>query len=271
MKRILLLATGVALLWNQAARKAPDPAAESFDYDPLERVLQAYVDSKGLVNYRGLKQDRKDLDGMVRRMTGTSPANAPQLFPTREARLAYWINAYNAWVLRIVLDRYPISSITRIGVIPYGAFFIVRVELGGRKFTLRHLENDIIRAGFHDPRIHFAINCASLSCPPLMRHAYRVEMLDQQLDAAARQFINNDRNVTLDVAGNRIVLSKIFDWYASDFEEGYAERFHKRGTVIDYLKLYLTPERQHILGRLSTAKISYHEYDWGLNEQPTTR
>ncbi len=242
-------------------------APASFDYAPFERVLSSYVDEAGSVNYSGLKQNRADLDRIIQEMARASPSNAPQLFPTRDTQLAYWINAYNAEVLRMVVDHYPTSSITKIGLIPFGAFFVARIELGGKKMTLRSLENDVIRSGFHDPRIHFAINCASRSCPPLVRHLYRPETLDAQLDAAARAFINDNRQVVLDETRHTIVLSKIFDWYASDFQNAYAAKFKKRGTVADYLKVYLTPERLGILEKLSGAKVTYQDYDWGLNDQ----
>ena len=260
---LLLILAGCANAWSWDA-KAP-PAA--LDYAPLERVLAAHVDAHGFVDYPSLKQDRGDLDRMIEEIERTSPASTPELFPTREARLAYWINAYNAWILRIVVDHYPVSSITRIGHVPYGAFFVMRVTLGGKKMTLHSLENDVIRAGFHDPRIHFAINCASRSCPPLARHVYRPETLDRRLDDGARAFINDNRQVTLDEAGRTIVLSKIFDWYASDFKEAVATKFHRQGTALDYLRTYLTPERLKALGKLFGVKPTYHDYDWSLNGQ----
>lgn len=248
-----------------ASKSGEVPA--SFDDAPFQRVLETYIDAAGKVNYAALKRNRGDLDRMILEIESASPENAPQLFPDSNARLAYWINAYNAWVLREVVDHYPIESITKIGAIPYSAFFVNRVTLGGKKMTLRSLENDIIRARFHDPRIHFAINCASLSCPPLAPHVYRADSLDRQLDEAARAFINDNRNVTLDEGGRKIVLSKIFDWYAADFKNYLAARGQKDATVLDYLKLYLPPERRRILDKLSGAKVSFYDYDWGLNEQ----
>jgi len=239
----------------------------SFDYRPLERVLASFVDAEGRVDYAALKQNRGDLDKMIEQISNRSPDNAPQLFPTREAKLAYWINAYNAWILRIVVDNYPTPSITKIGLVPYGAFFVKRVRLGGEEMTLRSLENDIIRGRFHEPRIHFAINCASASCPPLRSHAYLPETLDAQLDAAARAFINNPRHVSFDAAGNRIELSKIFDWYAADFTEAPISKSGGKRTAVDYLKGYLSNERRQVLEKLSQAKISYQDYDWSLNDQ----
>ena len=260
---LLLILAGCANARSQEA-KAP-PAA--MDYAPLARVLADQVDSEGFVDYVGLKQNPADLDRTIEEIERASPASAPELFPSRESRLAYWINAYNAWILRIVVDHYPVSSITRIGGIPYSAFFVMRVTLGGKKMTLHALETDVIRAGFHDPRIHFAINCASRSCPPLARQVYRPETLDRELDQAARAFINDNRQVTLDEAGRKIVLSKIFDWYASDFKDAAAAKFHHPGSVVDYLRTYLTPERQKALDQLSGVKPAYHDYDWSLNER----
>jgi len=240
----------------------------SLDYTPFERVLTAFVNAAGLVDYPALKSRRADLDQFIAQLERSSPANCPKLFPTRDDQLAYWINAYNAWILRLVVDNYPTTSITKIGTIPFGAFFVKRVTLGGKKMTLRSLENDTLRSGFHDPRVHFAINCASRSCPPLARELYQPATLDQQLDHAARAFINDDRNVTLDETSKLLVLSKIFDWYASDFKPVES---NKNGTVIEYLKRYLTPERLKILEGLSGAKITYHEYNWSLNARAAVK
>lgn len=260
-------AVGTLLSFTVILGSKSKASSDTFNDAALERVLTQYVNDSGLVNYAALKENRRDLDDTVEQIQHVSPANAPQVFPTREAQLAYWINAYNALVLRMVVDHYPISSITKIGIIPFSAFFVERPQLGGKRMTLRSLENDVIRAGFHDPRIHFAINCASRSCPPLAQHAYRPETLNQQLDAAARKFINDNANVTLDARSGKVELSKIFDWYASDFKEAYAAKVHRDGTVLDYLKLYLTPERQRVLAQLSGATVRYNQYDWSLNDQ----
>ena len=258
----LAMLLGVATLLGD-----PMPQRASFDYTPLQSVLSNYVDAKGMVDYAPLKRNRGDLDKMIEQISAVSPDNKPQLFPTREAKLAYWINAYNAWILRIVVDNYPTSSITKIGVIPYGAFFVKRVSLGGERMTLRSLENDVIRARFHDPRIHFAINCASASCPPLSTRVYLPGTLDEQLDAAARKFINDNRQVRLDVGGNRIELSKIFDWYASDFTESLSSKPGGKRTVMDYIRGYLDDERRQALAKIPNAKVNYQDYDWSLNDQ----
>ena len=142
-------------------------ARTQIDYQPVERVLASYVDEHGYVDYAGLKKNPLDLDTFIGQISQVSPASHPALFPTREAKLTYWINAHNAWMLRLVVDHYPVKKVTSIGLIPHGVFLWRRIRLGGRKMSLRHLENEIIRKQFGDPRIHFALNCASIGCPRL--------------------------------------------------------------------------------------------------------
>ena len=248
--------------------QVPAPPQPTFDDAPLARILHEYVNDHGLVNYAALKKNHADLDRFIQEISTTSPANAPQIFSTRAGQLAYWINAYNAWVLKIVVDHYPIESITKISLVPFSAFYLTRVTLGGKSMTLNALETSILRSGFHEPRIHFAINCASRSCPPLSQEVYRAETLDKQLNDAARNFVNDNRNVTLDETHHRIVLSMIFKWYARDFESAIQPGSHSRGTtVLDYLRPYLTPDRQMMLSRLKGVAPSYHPYDWSLNGQ----
>ncbi len=244
-----------------------NPQRASFDHTPLQRVLTSYVGAEGRVDYAALKKNRGDLGRMIQQISAVSPDNKPQPFPTREAKLAYWINAYNAWILRLIVDNYPTSSITKIGLISYGVFFIKRVSLGGEKMTLRDQENDIIGARFHDARIPFAINCASASCPPLSTRVYLPEALDEQLTAAARIFLNDDRQVKIEVTGIPIELSKIFDWYASDFTEVLGSRSGGKKTVVDYIRSYLNNERRQALARIPNVKVNYQDYDWSLNDQ----
>lgn len=262
MGRIMLLLVILALPAHAPAR---GPA--SIDVAPYAQVLKEYVNGHGLVNYAALKKNHAGLDRFIQEISVTSPLNAPQVFATRDAQLAYWINAYNASVLKIVVDHYPVKSITQIGLIPFSAFYVDRIILGSESMTLNTLETRILRSGFHDPRIHFAINCASRSCPPLSSTVYRAAKLDKELDGAARNFVNDNSNVTLDEVHHRIVLSKIFKWYAGDFESANQSGIHQKATVLDYLKPYLTPQRQIVLSRLKGAAITFHPYDWSLNSQ----
>ncbi|MGH9430995.1 MAG: DUF547 domain-containing protein [Terriglobia bacterium] len=255
--------TSLALVILLLATQSSAPSAARIDEASYAQTLQKYVSNDGRVDYAALKKNHAGLDSFIQEISATSPANAPRMFSTRAEQLAYWINAYNAWVLKIVVDHYPIESITKIGLIPFSAFYVDRITLGDKSMTLNTLETGVLRSGFHEPRIHFAINCASRSCPPLARQAYRAETLDQQLNAAARNFVNDNRNVTLDEAHHRIVLSMILKWYAKDFESAVPSS--KKATVLDYLKTYLTPQRQTVLSHLQGAAVAYHPYDWSLN------
>jgi hypothetical protein len=244
-------------------------AAEGFDHSSFNRVLQKYVDDRGYVNYAGLKSDRGDLDGYVNELARTSPTNAPARFSSREAQLAYWINAYNAFVLKGVLDHYPIESVRDVHAL-YGFFWRIKFTAGGQKMSLRSLENKILREKYREPRIHFAIVCASEGCPRLAREAYIPSRLDEQLDLQARKFINEDRNVKFD--GARLQLSKIFDWFSDDFtaqQAGNQKQADKK-KVTDYLRRYLTPERLKELEKLREPRIDYFEYDWRINDQART-
>ncbi len=257
----LLVSLSVAV-----ANGAPVSGSNAYDDSGFAEALKNYVRPGGKVDYRGLKEHRAGLDRYIQVISEVSPDRDPKMFPAKNEQLAYWINAYNAWILRTVIDNYPITSITKVGLIPFSVFMTNRITLGGRKMSFHALETDILRGRFQDPRIHFAINCASASCPPLSAGIYRPVTLDQQLNSAAVAFINDNRNVTLDAAKNEVVLSKIFDWYKQDFVKAAQARFHRPGSVIQYLTLYLDPRRLRMLQQMQAPEISFHPYDWSLNE-----
>ena len=253
-----------------ALHSAPKASGqEPFDYAPYQRVLARYVDSEGMVDYSGLKRSRRDLDRFIGRLEKVSPASHSELFATRESRLAYWINAYNAWVLRIIVDHYPVTNITKIGAAPHSAFTEPLIRLGGEKMSLQHLENEIIRRGFNDPRIHFAINCASFSCPRLPQEIFHPDRLDAQLEAVAREFNDQEPNVRLDRASNRLVLSRIYQWYEGDFLTWGEHNFKRRVELVDYILPYLRPELRRALAERKTLRIVFRDYDWSLNDQAT--
>lgn len=244
-------------------------AQEPFDYAPYQRVLTRYVDPEGFVDYAALKRNRRDLDRFIGQLEKVSPASHSELFPIRESRLTYWINAYNAWILRIIVDHYPVTNITKIGSAPHAAFIDPLIRLGGEKMSLRHLENEIIRRGFGDPRIHFAINCASLGCPRLPQEIFHPDRLDAQLEAVAREFNNQERHVRLDRANNRLVLSRIYQWYEGDFLTWGEHHFKRRVDLADYILGYLKPERRLALTQRKNLRIVFRNYDWSLNDQAT--
>ena len=158
--------------------------------------------------------------------------------------MAYWINAYNAFTIKLILDHYPVKSIKDIdGGNPWEVRWI---KLGDKTYSLNQIENDILRPRYKDARIHFAVNCAARSCPPLYNRAFTAEILNASLDRLTRQFINNDRYNAIRPAAAEV--SQLFNWYGSDF-----------GDLAAYLNKYAETDLQ------PGAKITFKEYDWGLN------
>jgi hypothetical protein len=243
-----------------AALLAASPVARGagFDHSLWERVLQVYVNRIGEVDYAALRADRQDLDAYVRLLGESSPANRPQMFPTRADELAYWINAYNAFVVRGVVDHYPTRSVRDIGAL-YGFFRHKGYTAGGERMSLQYLENDILRKKYAEPRIHFAIVCASVSCPMLARDAYTAGNLEALLERQARAFVGQRRNVYIDAAVNEITLSEILRWYKDDFER-------TGQSVLRYIRRYASEEEGRAMDRLRQPKIKYFDYDWSINE-----
>lgn len=255
-----ILASLVAAL----AFAAPALAAEPFSHEAWQRVLEKRVDARGFVDYRGLAADRADLDRYISSLRAASPASAPERFPTRDHELAYYLNAYNAWVFWGVLERGPeIDGVW--GFLGTGLSFFVgmKIELGGRETNLKALEDDVIRAHYRDPRIHAALNCASVSCPRLPREAFAGPDLGAQLDAAIRGFVTDPRHLAVDRGARKVRMSKIFDWYADDFLAYLREKGARDPNLLDYINLY-----RGDAGRIPrTSSIEYLDYDKRLNAQ----
>ncbi len=246
--------SAVLMLTSPPGRASETTPADSYSHDSWQAVLQQFVDPAGQIDYRALAKDREDLDRYLAIVAEISPASHPQLFPSRDYQLAYYLNAYNALVFEGVLDLGPDATTvwgwTGSG---YGFFVKRNVVVGGRRSNLRALENQDIREQFQDPRIHAALNCASRGCPRLPRDAFDAESLDQQLDAAMAEFVGDERHCRVDPAKGVVFLSKIFDWFKSDFEGG----------LIDYVNRYRGPDDQ-IAGDLD---VEFLPYDKGLNRQ----
>ena len=243
--------------------------AAGFDHTPLDHVLKTYVNAIGEVDYAALKKNPGELDRYVETLVATSPANRPDLFPTREDRLAYWLNAYNGFVLQAVAARYPVKSVRDLGFL-YGFFWRRKFVAGGQRMTLNHLEDQLIRKQFRDPRIHFVLVCASLSCPFLLRQALVGHALEQQLEASARRFINQSRNFTINAASNPVFLSGVYklrNYDDKDFLPGIRRRNPgKQITMLHYLRRYLSPENLKALDALKKPKIKFYKYDWSIND-----
>ena len=203
-----------------AALPAQDTAPTDrsvFTHEKFNDVLAKFVNDKGKVNYTGIKQNPSNLESYYYDLSRFSPDSHPQMFPTKDHELAYWINAYNAAVIKTVLHYYPVQSVKEIES-PAWAFFLPKIagffvfqrqEYGGVTTNLYTLENSVIRKRYNEPRIHFAINCASGGCPILPMQAFRGEILEQQLEQAATLFFSEERNLSVDKTKKTIYLSSI--------------------------------------------------------------
>lgn len=262
-----------------APRGAPPAAAQpadGFDHAPLEHVLARFVDEQGRVDYAALMRERGELDAYYGALAAVSPDSHPERFPERAQRLAYWINAYNAAVLEIVLAHYPIASVRDVAppralfFLPRlaGFFFFQRITLGGSRTNLYALENRVIRGRFGEPRIHFAIHCASAGCPRLPREAFRAETLEAQLERGARRFFAEPRNLRLDHGARTLTLSPILDWFRGDFL-GWLRTHQPRApaTLAGYAALYAPEPLARELARAADYRLVFPEYDWTLNDR----
>jgi hypothetical protein len=233
---------------------APLAAATPFDYSKFDQLLKAYVDDRGLVDYNAMAKDTRFQDFIE----ALKSANTAEMTPN--GQLAFWINAYNAVTIDKVIKWKPKKSVRETlipGVWTSTKFFTSREHLvAGRQLSQDDIEHEILRKQLKDPRIHFAIVCASSGCPKLARFAFTEEDVQRQLETETRKYINSGRGVRIDHAENTLYLSKIFDWFASDFK-------NKSGSVLAFIKLYLDEGATAFLDR--KPKISYIHYNWALN------
>jgi len=208
------------------------------DHSLWNTLLNKYVNA-GKVDYASFKNDMG-----LEKYLALLAENPPQSSWSRDEQLAYWINTYNAFTIKLITDNYPVNSIMDLhGGKPWDVKWI---KLGKKSFSLNQIENEIIRPQFNEPRIHFAVNCAAKSCPPIANEAFTTANLEQLLEKQTIAFINDNKFNT--VSSNQMKLSKIFEWYSSDF-----------GNLVDFIKKYSKKPVS------STASISYLEYDWALN------
>lgn len=217
-------------------------------------VLANYVDAQGRVDFRGLAGNPAPLDRVVADIAGRAPNNDPASFPNRADALAFHLNAYNALAMAQVL-RFDIPD--RLSMLGRLNFFkLTQVTVGGMKLSLYDYEKDVIRA-FGDERVHFALNCMSVSCPRLPRQAFAGATLDRQLAAAADEFLNEPRNVRADDPGRVLHLTAIFDFYTADF-------LARSPTLIAYVNRY----RHEPIP--DDYRVEFLTYDWTINTQPIT-
>lgn len=211
----------------------------------FNELLQKHVDSKGNVDYKAFKKDEATLNNYL---TYLEKANTKS-FASDNAEKAFWINVYNAYTIKIILSNYPLKSITNIKEGGKTAWKIPFVKAGGNTYTLDHVEHEILRKKFKDPRIHVGVNCASGSCPKLANFAFTAENIDSALEDLMKEFVNDPTRNKL--KKNNVQISEIFNWFKGDFTAD--------GSVIDYLNKYSTTPIN------KKAKIKYLPYDWNLN------
>jgi hypothetical protein len=252
MTRILPIA-GV-LLFAFPLFGASDPVAPP-DVAVFDRVLKSCVLEDGTVQYAALKSGLDPLTGFVAQIGAVSPDSHPSLFQSRAHKLAYWLNTYNALVLWAMAKEYPDKKdrlSTLIG--RYQFFTRTKFKVGGRDLSLSDIETNAIRRQFQEPRIHFAIVCASKGCPWLSRDAFTGERLEEQLDVRTTLFLNQARNVRVDSAQREVSLSQIFQWYKQDFG----------ASALAFIGKYRTEDGAEL--RHGKWKLRYFDYDWGINE-----
>jgi hypothetical protein len=181
MKKILIIASCLVIALASLAQKAPS-------HQQWDKLLKKHVDAKGMVNYKGLKQEKSELDAYLKLLS----ANPPQKNWSKEDQMAYWINAYNAFTVDLILQKYPVKSIKDIAGNIYKVntpWDIRFINIGGKTYDLNNIEHKILRRQFDDPRIHFALVCASVSCPRLRTDAYTGAQLNAQLEDAGKDFL----------------------------------------------------------------------------------
>ena len=278
---ITTCAARVALAAAGAIALAVGPAAagpQGFDhtYQAYATLLASHVHD-GRVDYQKLVADRAALVEITSSF-GAVDGPAERAWP-REERLAFWINAYNLFTLQAIVDHYPIqagwftlgprNSIRQIA----GVWDRLKWRVAGRQVTLDDIEHRILRPEFKEPRIHFAVNCASVGCPPLRAEPYRAGSLTAQLDDNARAYLASAQGMRID--GRTLVVTSILKWYGEDFLGAYASaseggRTRREAAVLGVVKAFGPPAAARLAGD-STVRVRFLDYDWSLNDVDRTR
>ena len=224
-----------------AKKPVKSPTSASVSHTIWDGLLRANVSSSGKVNYAAIKRQEATLDSYLALLA----ANPIKSSWTRNEKMTYWINAYNAFTVKLIVKNYPVGSITDLhGGKPWDKKWI---KLGTKTYSLNNIENDILRPKYKDARIHFAVNCAAKSCPKIHNRAWTPNNLNTLFQRQTKAFINNTAHNK--ISANSIKISKIFEWYKGDF-----------GNIIDYLNKYSITKIN------KDAKVEYLEYNWQLNK-----
>lgn len=247
-----ILASIFSMLFLQCNSASFEGKGKAPSHGIWNMLLKKNVSAQGKVNYKAFVKDSIELNKYLKLLSDNPPNEQTW---TENEQKAFWINAYNAFTIKLIIKYYPIKSIKDIGSkiqIPFvnTPWDVKFISIGKEKMDLNYIEHGQLRKKFEDPRMHFALVCASKSCPALINEAYDAARLEQQLDNQGKAFLKDlSRNK---ISADNPQLSKIFDWYKTDFT--------KKGSLIDFLNNY-APVKIN-----ANAKITYLDYDWSLNE-----
>lgn len=217
------------------------------NHSKWDALLKAHVSKSGIVDYKGFKADQSKLTAYLNELA----ANAPSSSWSKNETMAYWINAYNAYTVQLMVKNYPLKSIMDLKYSGKSAWDYKWIKIGTETLSLNDIEHIKLRKKYNDARIHFAVNCASFSCPVLLNKAYTADNLSTQLDNQARLFINDPKRNQ--ISSSSVKISQIFEWYTDDFTVGGK-------SVIDYLNKYSKTKIK------AGTNIGYMNYNWNLNE-----
>jgi hypothetical protein len=287
MKIILIIAIICALLggfwfYNTQSRlhtiEAPLPEnfpAEGFSHQSLEKLLQRFVDAQGNVDYQKWQDSLDGQSNLSRYLAAVarySPENTPERFASEQHALAYWIYSYNALVIHTILLNWPLESVTDIKapievIKGLGFFYNQKFVIGGKTYNLYQLEQQKMVHTKADPRLHFVLNCASVSCPAMRPQLPVGIELEPFLQQAAIDFINDTQNVTIDDNCKTITVSKIFDWYLDDFARmAIPAAQSKEHGLINYISGFAAPLLKNRLDKCGPLTLHYKKYDWSINK-----
>lgn len=241
--KLFLLLLITTTIFISAQQKESSEGKEGF-FDEADSFLNEYV-HKGLIDYESIAEDRTQLNKLVKKMADFDLSE----LKSKEEKIAFWINAYNLMVIKAVVDNYPISSPLKVK----GFFKTTKHPVAGFLLTLDEIEHKMLFGIERDPRFHFVLVCAAVSCPELIAKAYLPDTLEEQLEARTNYVINSEKFVRVSVKNKAVYLFKIFDWYRKDFEG-------KTFSMIDYLNRYRVDKIPN------EYKIEFMEYDWTLND-----
>ncbi|NJL47894.1 MAG: DUF547 domain-containing protein [Leptolyngbyaceae cyanobacterium SM2_5_2] len=273
LSAIVLLSGCASAPISTQGHQTPSVSASTADsaaplvYDDYARILETYVDDNGLVDYPGLQANPEPLKAFIAQLGAVSPATYEGWEEAEQ--IAFLINAYNAITLESIIAQEPLKNSIRDIV---GVWNFKQHQVKGQSLTLDAIEHDILRQDFVEPRIHAALVCAAISCPPLRREPYTGAALDAQLEEQVQQWLAGPHGLDIDRNANRVAISAIFDWFGEDWklqysvEEGFTGTAKQRATL-NFISQYLSAEDQNYL-LAGDYKLEYLPYDWSLNRQP---